>query len=60
MYIFTPPSPEVENFQMKIYYPCRGPNTGPAEPEADVLPSEPARQALLQVKLKQNMKNNKL
>ena len=35
MYISTPPSPEVENFEIKIYYP------GPSEPEADMLPSEP-------------------
>ena len=36
-----PPSSEVENFQMKIYYP------GPAEPEADMLPSEPTRRAVI-------------
>ena len=34
------PSPEVENL-----LPCRGSNLGPAGPEADMLPSEPARQA---------------
>ena len=43
MYISTPPSPEVENFEMKIYYPRSNP--GPAGPEADMLPSEPAWQA---------------
>ena len=37
-------SPEVENFQMKICYP--GSNPGRAEPEADVLPYEPARRAI--------------
>ena len=37
--------PEVENFQMKIYYPAEiEPRT--AEPEADMVPSEPARQAM--------------
>ena len=36
-----PPSPEVEKFQIKMYYPAEG----PAEPEADMLPSEPARRA---------------
>ena len=40
VYISTPPSPEVENFQIKIYYPR------PAEPEADMLPSEPAWRAI--------------
>ena len=40
VYISTPPSPDVENFQMKTYYP------GPAEPEADMLPSQPAWQAI--------------
>ena len=37
MYISTPPSPEVENIQIKIYYL---PGIEPAEPEADMLPSE--------------------
>ena len=41
MYISTPPSSEVENL-----LPCHGSNHGPAEPEADMLPSEPARRAL--------------
>ena len=53
MYISTPPSSEVENFQMKIYistppspkvenlWPRRGSNPEPAEPEAYMLPSEP-------------------
>ena len=45
MYISTPPSPEVENFQIKNLLPRRGLNPGPAEPEADMLPSEPARRA---------------
>ena len=45
VYISTPPSPEVENFQLKIYYPRRGSNPGHAEPEVDMLPSEPARRA---------------
>ena len=27
LYISTPPSPEVENFQMKIYYPAGDKNT---------------------------------
>ena len=46
LYISTPPSPEVENFKMKIYYPAApGSNPGPAEPEADMLPSEPAWRA---------------
>ena len=45
MYISTPSSSEVENFQMKIYHPA-GDNPGPAEPEADMLPSEPARRAV--------------
>ena len=40
MYISTPPSPKIENFQIKM-------NPGPAEPEADVLPSEPTWRALL-------------
>ena len=43
MYISTPPSSEDENFQIKIYYPPPGMNPGPAEPEEDMLPSEPAR-----------------
>ena len=30
---------------MKNLLPCRGSNPGPAEPEADMLPSEPARRA---------------
>ena len=47
VYISTPPSPEVENSQIKIYYPRRGLNPGPVEPEADMLPSEPTRRALL-------------
>ena len=50
MYISTPPSPEVENFQIKIYYPA-GDWTGPAEPEADMLPSEPARRVAQKLKL---------
>ena len=33
VYICTPPSPEVENFQMKIYYPARDRTPRPAEPE---------------------------
>ena len=65
MYISTPPSPEVENFQMTIYYPAGGiihievginnnpkkvlvqfsDQPGPAEPEVDMLLSEPARRA---------------
>ena len=45
MYISTPPSPEVENFQIKIYYPAGDWTPGPAEPEADMLPSEPVRLA---------------
>ena len=32
---------------MKIYYPAGDRTPGPAEPEADMLPSEPARQANL-------------
>ena len=40
VYISTPPSPKVENL-----LPRRGSNPGPAEPEANVLPSEPARRA---------------
>ena len=40
VYISTPHSPEDENFQMKTR---RGSNPGPDEPEADMLPSEPAR-----------------
>ena len=36
-------SPDVEIFQIKIYYP------GPAEPEADMLPSEPARRAVYKI-----------
>ena len=28
---------------MKIYYPTRDQTPGPAEPETDMLPSEPAR-----------------
>ena len=39
-------SPEVENFQMKIYYPAGDRTPGPAEPETDMLPSEPARRAV--------------
>ena len=39
MHISTSPSPEVENFQMKIYY------LAGIEPEADMLPSEPARRS---------------
>ena len=35
---------EVEIFQMKIYHPP-GIDPGPAEPEADMLLSEPARRA---------------
>ena len=38
VYISTPPSAEVWNFQMKIYYPAGESNPGPAEPEADMLP----------------------
>ena len=41
VYISTPPSPRVENFHI----PCRVSNPGPAEPEADMLPSELARRA---------------
>ena len=40
MHISTPPSPEVENL-----LPRRGSNPGPAEPEEDMLLSEPERQA---------------
>ena len=40
MHISTLPSSEVENFLSR-----RGPNPEPAEPEADMLPSEPARRA---------------
>ena len=42
MYISTLPSPEVENENL---LPRRGSNPGPAESEADMLPSEPARRA---------------
>ena len=42
MYISTSPSSEVENFP-----PCRGLNPGRAEPEADMLPSEPTQRALI-------------
>ena len=44
MYISTTPSPEDENFQIK-FTTRRGLNPGPAEPEADMLPSEPTRRA---------------
>ena len=40
MYISTPPSPEDENL-----LPRQGSNPGLAEPEADMLPSQPARRA---------------
>ena len=43
MYISTPPSTEVENFQIKIYYLSRGLYSESAEPEADMLPSEQVR-----------------
>ena len=43
VYISTRPRPKVENFQMKIYYPAG--DRISAEPEADMLPSEPARRA---------------
>ena len=46
MYISTPPSPKVENFQMKIFLSRWGSDPVPAELEADMLPSEPARQAI--------------
>ena len=46
VYISTLSSSEDENFQMKIYYPRRGSNPGPAESEAEMLPSEPARRAI--------------
>ena len=36
---------------MQIYYPAGGSNPGPAEPEADALPSEPARRARIIVNL---------
>ena len=49
VYISTPPSPEVENFQMKNLLPSRGSNPGPAEPEADMLPSEPAQRARVKI-----------
>ena len=54
MYISIPPSPEVENFQIKIYYPT-GYLTQPAKPEADMLPSEPEQRALLSIVGKQIM-----
>ena len=41
MYISSPSSPEDENL-----LPRRGSNPGPAEPEADVLPPEPAWRAI--------------
>ena len=44
MYISTPASLEVENFQIKIYYRARD-WTPDAKPEADMPPSEPARRA---------------
>ena len=37
VYISTPPSLEVENFLNEKLLPRRGPNPGPAEPEADML-----------------------
>ena len=40
VYISTPPSPEVE-----YLLPRQGSNPGPAEPETDMLPSEPVWQA---------------
>ena len=46
MYISTPPSPEVENFQIEIYYPAGDRTPDLLEPEADVLPSEPARRLI--------------
>ena len=42
MYISTPRSPEVKNFQMKIYDLAGDRTPGPAEPEANMLSSEPA------------------
>ena len=41
-------------FSNENLLPCRGSNPGPAEPEADMLPSEPARQDLCVV-LKTNV-----
>ena len=49
MYISTPPNPEVENFQNENLLPRRGSNSGPAESEADMLPSEPARRVVIQM-----------
>ena len=46
MYFSIPPSPEVENFQIKKFTTPPGLNPGPAEPEADMLSSEPARLVL--------------
>ena len=47
MYTSTPPSSEVENFQIKIYYTAEDRTPGTSEPEADMLPSELARRAYL-------------
>ena len=44
--ISTPPSPEVEKFSNENFLPRRGSKPGPAEPEADMLPSEPERRAV--------------
>ena len=45
MYISTPPSPEVENFQMKIYHPARDRSPDLLNQRQTCLPSEPARRA---------------
>ena len=46
MYYSTPPSTELDNFQNENLLPRRGSNPGHAEPEADMLPSEPARRPI--------------
>ena len=53
MYISAPPSPE-------NLLPRRESNPGPAEPEADMLPSEPARRVTMKWKFYFFHRNNLL